>query len=230
MCISTPAIAEISSRNRQLALSELRCLLHQSPDIFALTILLLSCRESTEKKIGELARSLNGLALGPRQVQTLLIRLEHVVDASHQLCQYLRLHTESSPKQPPLNRLSFAERVLRNIHRGLANEDFDTTQLAKEMAMSRAQLYRKFSLLGYSTPAKLILRCRLERAAFLLQQEEQTVTSVTFEVGLKSLPHFSRSFRLHFGIPPSTWHRRTMQAGHRAHLLATTRKTYETKR
>jgi transcriptional regulator GlxA family with amidase domain len=75
------------------------------------------------------------------------------------------------------------------------------------MAISRAQLYRKFKFLSNKTIADYFKSMRLNRAKELLLTTNLNVTEVTFSVGFKSISHFSREFTHEFGIPPSEFRR-----------------------
>ncbi len=46
---------------------------------------------------------------------------------------------------------------------------------------------------------------RLERAGQLLRAGAGTVSEVAYGVGFKSLSHFSRRFREHYGVAPSDY-------------------------
>lgn len=68
--------------------------------------------------------------------------------------------------------------------------------------MSRSKLYTEFNKqLGYS-PNEYLHQLRLKKAAFLLRGGK-TVTQACFEVGFKSLSHFSRRFSLLYSCTPS---------------------------
>ncbi|MCG8460149.1 MAG: helix-turn-helix transcriptional regulator [Holophagales bacterium] len=194
--------------------------MNQSPTTYALTILLLS-RGSIDSQIDRLECLLETRALDHADARRLLRRLERVLVESKQLYRFLRLLTEpleaagcerggtGSETAGHLSaRLGFLARVDRVVQRGMEDETFDANQLAKSLAMSRAQLYRKFVAFDLPTPAQLILRSRLERASTLLRLGDLSVTSVAFEVGFKSVSHFSRAFRAHFGLAPSQWRAR----------------------
>jgi len=75
--------------------------------------------------------------------------------------------------------------------------------LAEAVGISRAHLYRRLQELLDESPSSLIRSIRLERAAQLLEQRAGTVSEIAYNVGFKSLSHFSRSFRMHFGHVPS---------------------------
>lgn len=93
--------------------------------------------------------------------------------------------------------------VKRYIERHLA-ERLTPELLAAAFRISRTQLYRLFSEAG--GVARYIWNRRLRRAMRLLTQapyQRLSIIAIAFECGFSSEAHFSRSFRAHYGIPPS---------------------------
>jgi len=80
--------------------------------------------------------------------------------------------------------------------------------IATELNISLRQLYRAFS--ESESPAALIRRRRLERAAELLASRRQgvNVEMVALECGFASAEYFSRAFRREFGLSPRAYRSR----------------------
>ena len=77
--------------------------------------------------------------------------------------------------------------------------------LAARLGMSRAQLHRRVPGELGSTPAELIIRFRLERAADMLARRAGNVGEVAYAVGFRNLSHFVRRFREEYGQTPATY-------------------------
>ena len=71
------------------------------------------------------------------------------------------------------------------------------------LAVSHAQLYRKFKSLSNITIADYFKSLRLNKARELLMTTNLNITEVTYATGFKSLPYFSREFTRKFGKSPS---------------------------
>jgi len=99
----------------------------------------------------------------------------------------------------------FLEALRSVVEANVADEDFDVEALAIALAHSRSSLYRRLADLGAGSPADIIRTLRLERAAQLLRARAGNVSQIAYEVGFKSVSHFSRSFREHFRVTPSAW-------------------------
>jgi AraC-like DNA-binding protein len=106
-------------------------------------------------------------------------------------------------KRPHLN----SEEHLRQNIAGLIeahidDDSFNIGQFCNTVGMSRAQLYRKFRSLGYSSPHYYIMNCRLQKARELLLTTDMNVSEVAYRTGFKNLSHFSRLFTGKFGKNP----------------------------
>lgn len=96
----------------------------------------------------------------------------------------------------------------KRLHRVLiqllhAPEDtWHIEQLAELAAMSRAHFSRVFQQELGMSPGKFLTKVRLQKAAFLLKQSQQSVLAIALEVGYQSEAHFSKSFKLAYGHSP----------------------------
>jgi AraC-like DNA-binding protein len=97
----------------------------------------------------------------------------------------------------------FVKKVMTVIEQYMDDTSFSVDVLAREMAMSNTQLYRKLKSLTGFTPNELIRNTRLERAASLLKQRAGNVADVAYQVGFNNLSYFSKCFKEKFGVGPS---------------------------
>lgn len=78
------------------------------------------------------------------------------------------------------------------------------TEFARLSGRSLATFKRDFKKTFEQTPEKWVQQKRLERAHFLIAQQNQSPTDVYVEVGFESLSHFSYAFKQFFGYNPSS--------------------------
>lgn len=78
--------------------------------------------------------------------------------------------------------------------------------LARIARASRSQFAAQFRTALGDTPARYLTRVRMERAERMLRTGA-SVTDVAFRLGYESDAGFSRAFRRHAGVPPSSWRR-----------------------
>lgn len=89
------------------------------------------------------------------------------------------------------------------IESNLANEDLSVDDIYKGLGISKIQLYRKTkALLGFSVN-DYILSVRLQKAKYLLMNEDLTISEVAYKVGFSSQAYFSTVFKSKFSVTPS---------------------------
>lgn len=107
--------------------------------------------------------------------------------------------------QPALSQKhqTFLERVLKKINAHLTNEQFGVDMLCKEIGISERQLQRKLKVLTNTSPNRLILSVRLERAKQLLLSNPDSVGEIAFQAGFSNPSYFSKCFKKEFEVSPS---------------------------
>jgi transcriptional regulator GlxA family with amidase domain len=99
----------------------------------------------------------------------------------------------------------FLQRVMAVVDRNMSDLEFDVDALARGVAVSRRQLFRKLKGIINSTPKAFIRSVRLKRAAQLVLRSEMTITEITFAVGFQDVKHFRALFKEQFGVLPSEY-------------------------
>ncbi len=102
-------------------------------------------------------------------------------------------------------RKSLRRRILHFIDTNLCNPLLSNACIAQAVGISVRYLHKLFED-EQETIHALILRRRLERARALLcdpRYAGHSIEQIAYNTGFSGAPHFSRSFKKHFGINPS---------------------------
>ena len=84
-------------------------------------------------------------------------------------------------------------------------EPLGVDDMAAAAGLSRAHFSREFRRAFGESPHSYLLTRRLERAAALLRNTDQSVAEVCFSVGLKSVGSFTTSFTRTYGTSPTAY-------------------------
>lgn len=95
-------------------------------------------------------------------------------------------------------------RVLRLLH-ALPERPWTVEELAKEAAMSRAALAKRFVELVGQSPIQYLAGWRMHLARSLLRESKLGIGEIAGRVGYESEAAFNRAFRRLVGSPPATW-------------------------
>jgi AraC-like DNA-binding protein len=109
-------------------------------------------------------------------------------------------------------------RVLSLLH-ALPDRPWTVEELAREAAMSRAALAKRFVELVGQSPIQYLARWRMHLARHLLRESTLGIGEIAGRVGYESEAAFNRAFRRLVGSPPATW-RQARTAATRADILS----------
>ena len=99
----------------------------------------------------------------------------------------------------------FLKKMNELIEKNLDNSAYTVEDLAKNLTISRVQLYRKVkAILGISV-SDHINNIRLEKSKELLKKSKQNISEIAYAVGFSSPNYFSTSFKNKFGVSPKEY-------------------------
>ena len=96
-------------------------------------------------------------------------------------------------------------KMLKAIEAHIDDEQYNADQLARDIAMSRASLYKKMQTILGITPTDFIRNVRLKRAAQLLADTQLSINEIASRVGFVTARNFSSQFKKMFGVTPSEY-------------------------
>ncbi|MBV8762965.1 MAG: AraC family transcriptional regulator [Deltaproteobacteria bacterium] len=113
-------------------------------------------------------------------------------------------------------------RAIDHITRNVANP-LPLDEIARAAAFSPFHFHRIFRALVGETVHAFVKRVRLERAVTLMSQRpDASLTDIALATGFAGSSDFSRSFRAHFGVPPSAFDVEAFREARRNELVAKT--------
>jgi PAS domain S-box-containing protein len=112
------------------------------------------------------------------------------------------LHAPTS-KDPRFSKLSVALQRMRNDFR----QPLRISDLAKESGLSISQFERLMQAMIQITPKQYLIRQRVEAAAVLLRQTNDSVADVAMKCGFSDQPSFCKQFKVTTGLSPLQYRR-----------------------
>jgi transcriptional regulator GlxA family with amidase domain len=166
---------------------------------------MLTAKADLDSRLAGLERGADAYLAKPVDEKELHIQLKNLVELRKRLYErYTSL--EKFPETSDVNikkEDEFVMKVRQVLETYLNDAEFGILKLCSMLAVSHAQLYRKFKSLSNITIADYFKSLRLNKARELLMTTNLNITEVTYATGFKSLPYFSREFTRKFGKSPS---------------------------
>lgn len=168
-------------------------------------VVMLSAKADIDSRLAGLERGADAYLTKPFNEKELFIQLKNLVSQRkmfHDRYALLEKIPETSDKFIKKED-DFMKKIKDVLEVNLIDDEFSVSRLCSELAVSRAQLYRKVRALSDRTIADYFKSLRLYKAKELLLTTDLNVTEVSIKVGFKSLSYFSREFTHEFGVSPS---------------------------
>ena len=169
-------------------------------------VVMLTAKADIISRLTGLEKGADEYLAKPFHEKELRIRLRNLIDMRERMQQHFAsLTPDAAHLQDKSLKIEneFIRKIRAFMEENIAAEEFEIQQLCRQMAMSRAQLYRKFKALTGKSVFEYLRTLRLHKAKELLLTSTLNVTQVCFDVGFNNLSHFSRIFTEEFGRKPS---------------------------
>ncbi len=99
------------------------------------------------------------------------------------------------------DKIYLAEELLRN---NMDNPP-GLLELSRSVGLSRTQLLRDFQAIFNTSPYSHLRNMRLRKAKTILYEGETNITETAYLIGYSSASHFTKAFKQHFGMTPSSY-------------------------
>lgn len=170
-------------------------------------VILLTAKASGEDKINGLETGADDYIMKPFDAKELLVRIKNLIEGRKRIREHFRKEGLFEINDQAVNSVDkvFLQKVIAFINDHISDTNLNIDILADEMALSRSQLYRKFSALCNESPSDFIRRIRLSRAAKLIEQNFGNISEIAMEVGFTNPGYFSKCFREQFKKSPKEY-------------------------
>jgi signal transduction histidine kinase/DNA-binding response OmpR family regulator len=170
-------------------------------------IILLTAKADQKTKLEGLETGVDDYIAKPFDMAELQVRIQNLVDNRKKIQHKFSSRLTLKPSDVNVESIDekFIQKVIHAIEAHLDDSSFGVDELAHEVAMSTAQLYRKIKGLTDIKPVDLIRNIRLERAASLLKQNAGHIAEIAYQVGFNNLSYFAKCFKEKYGETPSEY-------------------------
>ncbi|HEY5746344.1 MAG TPA: helix-turn-helix domain-containing protein [Chryseolinea sp.] len=172
-------------------------------------VILLSEQTDHYSKMKGLYLGADDFVVRPFHFLELQMRIQNLIQSRKMLQQkYNKTAAQTTAvANMPSEDERFLQQVMAVAEKNIENSSFNIAAFAREMGLSRAQLYRRLiAVTGYSAN-DFMRRLRLQRAAEMLHKKVGNVSEVAYRVGFTSLSYFARCFKEHHHSSPSDYTR-----------------------
>ncbi|MGZ8559098.1 MAG: hybrid sensor histidine kinase/response regulator transcription factor [Chitinophagaceae bacterium] len=175
-------------------------------------IILLTARGSITEQIEGIKSQADAFIVKPFNLEYLEETIKNLLKNRAILREHYTSELPSETRSNSSNKIDrkFINEFTALVENNLSNEDFTVENICKHIGISRVQLYRKVkALIGYNVN-DYILTVRLQKAKFLLTNEDLSISEISFKVGFSSQAYFSTVFKSKFGVTPKAFKEKSL--------------------
>lgn len=170
-------------------------------------IILLTAKADLESKLSGISKGADAYLTKPFDKRELYAQLQNLLKVRQKLQQRYSHLEDPEPSSESEFELEdqFIIKAKQTVKEHMLDEGFGVTSLCTELGMSRTQVHNKIKSLTNKSTSHFIKAVRLNRAKELLSHSEFNISQVASEVGIDSLPYFSKIFTEETGMSPTEY-------------------------
>lgn len=181
--------------------------IRENPSLAHIPLILITASPSADIKVGGIKGGADDYFTKPLNKELLTARINTLLQNRNNLQNYFyrkvtlkEHHVKISEEEK-----RFIDQCIVIIEGRLEDDDFNVDQLAREINMSRSNIFKKVKAISNQTPNNFIKYVRLRRAAELFINSSHNVNEVSMLVGFKDVKYFREQFFQLFGLNPSEY-------------------------
>jgi signal transduction histidine kinase/ligand-binding sensor domain-containing protein/DNA-binding response OmpR family regulator len=170
-------------------------------------VILLTARSSEEQRLEGFKSGADDYITKPFNFEVLEARINNLLRRREKSQKTFRntLEVKSSELQiTPLD-VKFIDNAVKCVEKNVSASDFSVEDLATELGISRAYVFKKILALTGKTPLEFIRTIRLQHAAQLLEKSQLSVREIAYKVGFNNPKYFTKYFKEQFHVLPSDY-------------------------
>lgn len=174
-------------------------------DTSHIPVILLTALSTEEKQLEGVESGADAYVVKPFSPKLLLARIFKLIEQRDKLREKFSndFHMIRPAICASLQDKEFADKLQIIMEKQINNAQFTIDEFASMMKLGRTVFYRKVrGVTGY-TPNEYMRIIRMKRAAELLAEGNDTISEISYKVGINDPFYFSKCFKQQFGVTPS---------------------------
>jgi signal transduction histidine kinase/DNA-binding response OmpR family regulator len=170
-------------------------------------IILLTAKGSIEHQIDGLKRNADAYIVKPFNIRHLEQTIRSLLNNRELLKGHYTSELAFNAEPASLKKIDrkFINEFSAIVENNISNEHFSVNDICVQLGMSRVPLYRKVkAVMGYNIN-EYIMNARLQKAKYLLRNEDLSISEVSLKVGFASSTYFATVFKSKFGMTPKAF-------------------------
>jgi signal transduction histidine kinase/ligand-binding sensor domain-containing protein/DNA-binding response OmpR family regulator len=170
-------------------------------------IILLTAKTGLLNELDGLNQKADDYITKPFHAEVLVLKVKNCISGRLALQKRYRQEVILQPKDVAVT--PYDEKFLENIQvivdTKIMNPEFNATDFAKELNLSRMQLHRKLKALTGLTTTEFLRSQRLKMSVGLLRSSDLTISEIAYTVGFNTPSYFIKCFKAAYNSTPADY-------------------------
>lgn len=169
-------------------------------------VILLTAKAGADNRLKGINLGADMYVPKPFNLYELELRIRNLLEARQKMRQhFLKFANIMDEEAVPVNNRdqSFLNSLKGIVEKHMEDSDFNITTFAQEAGVSRSLLHLKLKKLVNMSASEFVKTIRLQKAAYLLEKSDLSISEIAYAVGYADPNYFTRSFKEKFSCSPS---------------------------
>ncbi|MEN8230498.1 MAG: two-component regulator propeller domain-containing protein [Bacteroidota bacterium] len=169
--------------------------------------ILLTAKPGPESQITGFEMGADDYITKPFNPEVLKLKIRNILESRKQLAEKFSAADNYIPDNIRITQIDqgFLEKFVKLVEDNIDDTEFSGDRLARELGMSKGNLYKKLKTLTGMSVNIYIRTIRLKVAARLLKQGDYNISEIAYSVGFSNPKYFSTCFSELFKVPPKEY-------------------------
>jgi len=178
-------------------------------------VILLSAKSSLDDQTSGIELGADDYIGKPFSITLLKGKIYNILKSKERILLFYQNNINIDTAQAVSNTADneFLKKAIQIIEDNTDNRDFSIDDLAKQLCISRSNLYIKMNAIIGEPPAIFIRRIRFNKVCKLLLEKKYSIAEISYMTGFSSPSYFSNSFKKYMGMLPSEYIKKHQKNG-----------------
>jgi DNA-binding response OmpR family regulator len=179
-------------------------------------IIMLTALSSEDERIKGYEKGADEYISKPFTTSVLQARIKNIIESREKLKKrYSKSILSDSDEVEVVEQTdkSFIGKAIAFVENNISNSNLGVEEFAKELSLSRTQLYRKIKGLTGQGVTEFIRSVKLKKALIMMKENDYTINEITYKTGFNSQSYFTRCFKEVYGKSPLEYMEELNEAG-----------------
>lgn len=170
-------------------------------------VILLTAKATIDDQITGIETGADAYVTKPFSIQLLCAQINQLIESRRELCAHFSQDVYLRPDKLADNGMDqqFLQKITDYILHNLTDSNLSVEGMAEAVNLSRSNMYRKIKALTGTSAVEFIRIIRLKQALKLMETRKHSLAEIAYLTGFTSPAYFTKSFKEHYGKPPSEY-------------------------